>query len=100
MAAASPLEGVYAALPTPFDEGGRIDTKALDHLVDYLASRELAGFALCTEAAEDPLLSMEERRALIIQIGGRLKGKKPLIVNISTPATRDAVELAKLAHSK
>jgi 4-hydroxy-tetrahydrodipicolinate synthase len=94
------LEGIWAALPTPFDDGGRIDQKAVDHLVDYLAAREIAGLALLTEAAEDPLLLPEERRALISQIGARAKGKKPFLVAISAPATREAVELAKLAHAK
>jgi 4-hydroxy-tetrahydrodipicolinate synthase len=100
MSGAAPLDGVYAALPTPFDDAGRIDTKALDHLVDYLCSRELAGLALLTEAAEDPLLSPDERRSLVSQIAGRAKGKKPLLVNVSSPATREAVELVKLAGGK
>lgn len=100
MSAGASLTGVFAALPTPFDDGGRIDQKALDHLVDYLASRELAGVALLTEAAEDPLLGPDERRVLISSILGRLKGKKPALVGISAPATREAVELAKHAHAK
>lgn len=97
---ASPLEGVYAALPTPFDDAGRIDTKAVDHLVDYLCSRDLAGLALCTEAAEDPLLSPEERRSLIAQIAGRVKGKKQLIVSLSAASTRECTELTKLAQAR
>jgi 4-hydroxy-tetrahydrodipicolinate synthase len=100
MAAASPLDGVFAALPTPFDDAGKIDTKAVDHLVDYLCSRPLAGLALCTEAAEDPLLSPEERRSLIAQIAGRAKGRKPLIVSIASPSTRECTELVKLAHAR
>src|SRR5260221_7520537 len=94
------LEGVWAALPTTFDDGGRVDQKALDHLLDYLVPRDLAGFALLTEAGEDPVLAPEERRQLIASIGGRLKGAKPFLVAISAPATREAVELAKLAHAK
>jgi 4-hydroxy-tetrahydrodipicolinate synthase len=91
---------VWAALPTPFDDGGRVDQKALDHLLDYLAQRDIAGFAALTEAAEDPLLSAEERRQLISAIGGRVQGKKAFLVAISAPATKEAVEIAKLAHQK
>src|SRR5262249_11382469 len=94
------LEGIWAALPTPFDDGGRIDQKALDHLLDYLTPRDVAGFALLTEAAEDPLLAPEERRQLIGSVAARLGGKKPFVVAISAPATREAVELSKLAHQK
>lgn len=100
MSQGTPLDGIYAAIPTPFDEGGTIDQKALDHLIDYLLSRDIRGLALLTEAAEDPVLSPEERRSLITAIAGRVKGKKPFLVNISAPATRDAVELAKHAQSK
>src|SRR5689334_3595006 len=100
MAAASPLEGVFAAMPTPFDDAGKIDTKAVDHLVDYLCSRDLAGLALLTEAAEDPLLAPEERKSLIAQIAGRVKGRKALIVSVSAASTREATEVVKLAHAR
>jgi 4-hydroxy-tetrahydrodipicolinate synthase len=100
MAEAKMLDGVYAAMPTPFDDAGRIDTKAVDHLVDYLCSRDISGLALLTEAAEDPLLSPEERRSLIAQIAGRAKGRKQLVVNVSAPATRECVELVKLAAAR
>src|SRR5260221_8353856 len=89
------LEGVWAALPTTFDDGGRVDQKALDHLLDYLVPRDLAGFALLTEAGEDPVLAPEERRQLIASIGGRRKGAKPVLLATSAPPTREAVGLAK-----
>jgi dihydrodipicolinate synthase/N-acetylneuraminate lyase len=94
------LEGIWAALPTPFDDGGRIDQKALDHLLDYLMPRELAGFALLTEAAEAPVLASEERRQLVASVAARAQGKKPFLVAISAAATREAVELAKIAQQK
>src|SRR5947207_2401888 len=100
MSTAAPLHGVYAALPTPFDDTGRIDQKALDHIVDYLGSRDLRGIAILTEAAEDALLMPEERRALISQILSRVKGKKPVLVSVSSPITREAVELVKHAAAK
>lgn len=100
MSEGKPFEGIYAALPTPFDDAGRVDQKALDHLVDYLASRDIAGLALLTEAAEDPLLTTDERRGIITSVSARLKGRKPFIVALSAPSTRDAADLAKLVHSQ
>jgi dihydrodipicolinate synthase/N-acetylneuraminate lyase len=91
--------GVFAALPTPFDERRLIDSKALDHLVDYLLQRRLAGLALLTEAAEDPLLALDERRALVKTIGSRVKGRKPMLMAVSTPATYEALELVKLGEA-
>lgn len=100
MTASAPIQGVYAALPTPFDEKRAIDPKALDHLVDYLAERKIAGLALLTEAAEDALLSAEERRTIIKTVTARLKNKRGWLVSVSTPASYEAVELAKFAESK
>ena len=90
----------YVALPTPFDESGQIDQAALNHIIDYLLSREIDGIALLTEAAEDPLLTVEERNKLVEHVATRVKGKKALLVSISYPATRPAVDLARLAAGK
>jgi 4-hydroxy-tetrahydrodipicolinate synthase len=98
--AAPPIQGVFAALPTPFDDQRTIDAKALDYLVDYLAARQLAGFALLTEAAEDPLLGAEERKTIVKSVAARLKGKKGLVVAISAPSTAEASDLARLAEAK
>jgi 4-hydroxy-tetrahydrodipicolinate synthase len=97
---AGDFDGIYAALPTPFDDSGRVDQKALDHVIDYLCSREIRGIAALTEAAEDPLLLPDERRAMIPSILARVAQRKKVIINISAPATKEAVELAKLAHGK
>lgn len=92
--------GVFAALPTPFDERRAIDVKALDHLVEYLGERRLSGFALLTEAAEDALLGAEERRLILKTVAARLKGRRKLLVMLSTPASVEATELGKLAEQK
>src|SRR5687767_10665107 len=91
---------LYVALPTPMDERGEIDEPAVDLLVDYLLQRSIDGLALLTEAAEDPLLSFEERKRLLERITARVKGKKPLLVSISDASTRSAVDLARLAEKK
>ncbi|MCC7385460.1 MAG: dihydrodipicolinate synthase family protein [Deltaproteobacteria bacterium] len=100
MSSGAPIQGVHAAIPTPFDEQRGIDVKALDHLVDYLVERDLHGLALLTEVAEDVLLSAEERRAIIKAVSARLKGKRSLLVCISAPASQEAIELARFAEGK
>lgn len=96
----SPIQGVFAALVTPFDESRAIDAKALDHLIDYLAGREIHGFALLTEAAEDVMLSADERRTLLKNISARLKGRKKILVMVSSPATNEATDLVRFAEGK
>jgi 4-hydroxy-tetrahydrodipicolinate synthase len=96
----APLQGVFAALPTPFDEQRAIDQKAFDHLTDYLLGRELEGFALLTEAAEEPLLTSEEKRQLIKLAGARIKQKRRILVSITAPAIAEAVDLVRFAEGK
>jgi 4-hydroxy-tetrahydrodipicolinate synthase len=91
---------LYVALPTPMDERGQIDEPALDLLVDYLLQRTIDGMALLTEAAEDALLHFDEKKKLIEKISARVKGKKPILVSVSEPSTRAAVDLARLAEKK
>lgn len=94
------IAGVFAALPTPFDERRALDVKALDHLTDYLVERKLAGFALLTEASEDVLLGPDERRLILKSVAARLKGRRRLVVALSTPSSGEAIELGRLAEQK
>ena len=95
-----PSGSLFVALPTPFDDRGRIDEGALTHLVDYVLDQRAAGVALLTEAGEDAMLSPEDRRALVEQVGDRLRGKKSLLVQISASSTREAVDLARVAEGQ
>jgi 4-hydroxy-tetrahydrodipicolinate synthase len=94
------ISGVFAAVPTPLDESRAIDVKALDHLVDYLVERKIAGLALLTEAAEDALLAPDERRLILKTVTARLKGRRKILVSLSTPASGEAIELARQAEQK
>lgn len=46
------LEGLYAALVTPFDQDGNVDYSALKHLMRKLQRSGLAGFYVCGSTAE------------------------------------------------
>lgn len=89
---------VVAALPTPFDERGRLDRSALGHLVAYFAERELSGVALLTEAGEGAFLLPDERRAVIEHVAEKASGQIPFWVQVSDPWTRSAVEAAQHAE--
>lgn len=91
---------LYVALPTPFDDRGRVDEKAVDHLVDYLVAREITGLALLTEAGEDPVLTPDERRLLVERVLGRPLQGKGVLVAVSAIGTREAVDLARLGEQK
>lgn len=89
---------ILAALPTPFDERGKFDAKAMDLLVAYFADRRMSGFAVLTEAGEGAFLESSERRAVVERVARRAEGKRPFWVQISEPWTRGAVEAAQHAE--
>jgi 4-hydroxy-tetrahydrodipicolinate synthase len=95
-----PIQGVFAALITPFDESRAIDTAALSRQIDYLAGRDLAGLAVLTEAAEDAVLTAEERERIVKGVAKRLKGAKPFVVQISAASSLEASDLARLVEAR
>lgn len=95
-----PFASRFIALPTPFDEEGKIELEVLDVVVEYLLQQKVKGLALLTEAAEDGFLVDEERRTILERVGAKASGKLSQLVSISTPATRHAVDLARFAESK
>ena len=58
------LSGVWIPLVTPFREGG-VDHAALAALVQRLAAAGVAGFVVCATTGEAPLLSDDERVAVL-----------------------------------
>jgi dihydrodipicolinate synthase/N-acetylneuraminate lyase len=94
------LTGIYAALPTPLDSNRGIDEAGLEHLIEYLGERErLGGFALCTEAAEDLLLTVDERKTLVRLVSQMKSPEHGMIVRVSASRSKEASELAKVAES-
>lgn len=95
---AVPFASIFVAVPTPFDDKGGVDVAALTHLVDYLSRRDITGVALLTEAAEDAVLTVDERTKIVERVGKRLAGKKDILVSVSAASTREAVDLARHAE--
>ncbi len=87
----------YVALPTPFDAEGKVDFSKLEQITDYVLGQKPDGLALLTEAAEDPLLTGEERIEIVNVVAGAVKNKVPLAVAVSAASTREAVELVRAA---
>ncbi|MBK8014028.1 MAG: dihydrodipicolinate synthase family protein [Deltaproteobacteria bacterium] len=94
-----PFGSTFVALPTPFDARGDIDGSALDHLTDYVLARPFEGIAMLTEAAEDVLLSSDERLEILDRIAARVARKKRLLVGVSAASSAEAVTLVRRAAS-
>ena len=95
-----PFATAFVALPTFYKEDGQLDLSALKHIIEYVLSRDAGGLAVLFEAGEDPLLSDDERRILIDNVADACGDRAPYVVNVSSAATRPAVDLLRHAENK
>ncbi len=97
---ALPFGSLFVAVPTPFDQAGKVEMPVLDLIIDYLLQQRVEGLALLTEVAEDAFLQPDERREILERVGAKAEGKVSQLVSVSAPSTREAVDLARFAESK
>ena len=95
-----PFASLFLAIPTPFAVDGTVQRTALDHAMSYALAQSPTGLALLTEAAEDALLLPEERRAIVRSGGAQTRGQAELIIAVSSPSTRAAVDLVRFAEEQ
>jgi len=56
------MSGAYAALFTPYDAKGRVDSETISRIMDYGYANGLRGFYLTGTTGEWWLLSTDERK--------------------------------------
>ncbi|WP_213775330.1 dihydrodipicolinate synthase family protein [Bradyrhizobium sp. dw_78] len=85
---------------TPFTDDLKIDLKALKSGVDYVVERCRATMVIAAgvEAQEYQYLSFEERKTLIKETIDAVDGRRPVVVGVSHPSFRIAIELAHYAE--
>ena len=93
------LELIVAPL-TPFTEELEVDEEALRREIDYVIETCGATMVVATgvETQEYSYLSFEERKALICSTIDYTAGRVPVMVGISHPSFRTAIELAHYAE--
>ncbi len=87
--------GVFAVLPTPFDETMRLDLTGLSRVTERLAATGLDGLMVLGSGGENAYLSSDERVEVVRCVLGRLPDAVSSIVGIVTFSTADAVLEAK-----
>jgi 4-hydroxy-tetrahydrodipicolinate synthase len=93
--------GLIVAPLTPFTPDLKVDEKALRRQVDYVV-RDCAAtmvVAAGVETQEYTYLSFEDRKALIRSTVESVAGRVPVMVGITHPSFRTAIELAHQAES-
>ena len=94
------FDGIYTALVTPFDSAGKINSGAVQRLVEDNIKKGVSGFYVCGSTGESYLLSKEERKYLLEAVCEAAEMKADVLVNIGLFSTEYAIELAKHAEKQ
>ena len=89
--------GLFAAVPTPVEDDGRIDEAAFDRVVDLVVAAGVSGICIAGATGEYPHFEVADRKALIRRAAARLPPGLALLVGIGAPSMRLAIELGEAA---
>lgn len=92
------FSGVIPAMVTPYREDGRIDTEAIEQLVERLIENGVAGLFVCGSSGEWWLLTEEERMQAVEAAVKAAAGRVPVMAHIGANATGSACRLANHAE--
>lgn len=86
--------GVFIIAVTPFTDSGALDLDSTDRMVDFYLERGVTGFTILGIMGEAPKLTMAESRAFARRVLGRLGGRVPVVVGVSSPGFASMGELS------
>ncbi len=92
------FQGVYTALVTPF-RNGKVDTDALNRLVDEQVAAGVAGIVPVGTTGESPTLTYEEHEQVIRLVIARAQGRCQIIAGTGANCTLEAIEMTKRAKA-
>jgi 4-hydroxy-2-oxoglutarate aldolase len=90
------LHGVFAPIPTPF-ENEEVAYDRLAQNMDFWLNSKLAGIVVMGSNGEFIALSSEEKRKLIKTVCELAKGKKPVIAGTGCESTKETIDLTNYA---
>src|ERR1019366_3658586 len=91
------LQGMYAAVTTPFDHSGSVWRLKVQHNFDKWCRTSLAGFVVGSLAGEGPLLEAEEKLEVLRLAVEVAPKERTLILDVSHEGVYGAVKLARAA---
>jgi 4-hydroxy-2-oxoglutarate aldolase len=92
------LNGIIAALPTPFGHDGEVDHDKLKSNLEHWNQTELRGYLILGSTGEFPHLTTDEKLAVIETVRGAMSPEKLLLVGTGELSTRQTVEMTRRAH--
>lgn len=90
------LYGIYAPIPTPF-ENDQIAYDKLAGNMNFWLESKLSGIVVMGSNGEFVVLSQEEKRKLISSVCDLAQGKKPILAGTGCESTTETIELTKYA---
>lgn len=91
------MQGVFNIMATPFDEQGRVDEESLRSLVEFQIKAGAAGLTILGIMGEVSKLSDAERDLITRTVIEQVKGRIPVVVNVTHTGTRVVIENARRA---
>ena len=91
------LSGVFAPIPTPFDDRDRVDTARLRAALARWSARPLTGFVVLGSNGEAPLMDDFEADQVIVAARDAVPRGRRLIVGTGRESTQAAVKASKRA---
>jgi 4-hydroxy-2-oxoglutarate aldolase len=91
------IQGIYAAVATPFDHTGAMYRVKVQHNFDKWSRTSLAGFVVGSPPGEGPLLDAEEKLELLRLAVSHVPPDRTLIADVSEEGVRGAVKVARAA---
>ena len=91
------LTGVFAPLPTPFDEAGALDVVRLRAALPTWIRSPLTGFVVLGTNGEAGLLTDTEAARVIEETRALIPPGRPLIAGTARESTAEAIAAARLA---
>src|SRR5438445_12765626 len=91
------LSGVFAPIPTPFDEDDRVDTRRLRAALERWVAGPLAGFVVLGSNGEAVLLDDFEADRVIVAAREAVPCGRTLIIGTGRESTQAAIKAAKRA---
>jgi 4-hydroxy-2-oxoglutarate aldolase len=92
------LNGIIAAIPTPFGHDGEVDHEKLKSNLEHWNQTDLTGYLILGSTGEFPHLTVDEKLKVIETTRDTMSSEKLLLVGTGELSTRQTIEMTRRAH--
>ena len=92
------LNGIIAAVPTPFGYDGEVDREKLRGNIEKWNQTDLIGYLILGSTGEFTHLTADEKQVVIETVRGAMSYDKLLLVGTGELSTRQTIEMTRRAH--